>query len=223
MNNYPSTQYTQSERFTAVLMLVGLIGIGSAIAQDASEPPASTPATVPAPAISTMIPSRMVNPEEIEPYLQFVYSRIDIAGRATDPFGQLQDTTQKVEIKKPTLKTRRPTRMKATTFDEIIGRIRVTTVMPAENRFLIGGRSFRLGDEFPIAFRGRSYDVKVVGVDSKKIEFKKVDTGETSSVKLNMLPPGMEPGSNGISAPGLLSNDQDAPLQVDGTPVIPGS
>lgn len=205
----------------AALMLACAAGSASATAQDAAEPPA--PATDPVPVISSMIPSRMVGPDELEPYLQFVYPRINIASRKTDPFGQVQDTTQKVEVKKPTLTARRPTRIKATTFDEIVGRIKVTTIMPAENRFLIGGRSFRLGDEFPINFRGRNHEVKVIGVDSKKIEFKKMDTGETASVKLDMLPPGMQAGSDGLNAPGLQSNDPDAPLKVDGAPVIPGS
>lgn len=171
--------------------------------------------------VSGLRPLRMVSSADIEPYVEFVKSRTSIASRKADPFGQIQDTTQKVEVKKPTMTNRRPTRMKATTFDEIVGRIQVTTVMPAEQRFLIGGRSFRLGDEFPMTFRGRNHRVKVVGVSAREIEFKKLESGEIASIKLKMLPAGMQAGSDGIMTPGLLSNDKNAPLQVDGAPGLP--
>lgn len=193
------------------------------LAQEAALAPSGAEAAAePRQTLSAMRPSRQVGPEEIGTYLQYVQSRLDIASRSVDPFGQVQDPNAKAEIKKPTLTTRRPTRMKATSFDEIIERIEISAIMPAENRFLIGGRSFRLGDQFPIAFRGRNHEVKVIGVSASKIDFEKIETGEVSSVKLNMLPPGMQQGSDGITAPGFNANDSNTPLQIDGSPAGPG-
>lgn len=192
-------------------------------AQEAVLTPAGNDAsTQPQQALGAMRPSRQIGPEELDSYLQFVHSRLDITSRSVDPFGQVQDPNAKAEIKKPTLTARRPTRMKATSFDEIIDRIEISAIMPAENRFLIGGRSFRLGDQFPIAFRGRNHEVKVIGVSASKIDFEKIETGEVSSVKLNMLPPGMQQGSGGITAPGFNANDANTPLQIDGSPAAPG-
>jgi len=214
MKANPHTPPSSHGRGLAVGLLLAIAVAPCSLAQPA--PVGSAQPT------STITPPHLIAPDQLDAHVQMILSRLDITNRSTDPFGQLQDTnvTPKV-VKTPTLTNRRPTRMKATSFDEIIGRIRVNTIMPAEKRFLIGTRSFRKGDTFPIEYRGHNHQVKVVSVSATEIEFEKVETGETASLKLNILPAGMQAGGNGISAPGLEVNDPNAPLKVDGAPETP--
>lgn len=139
--------------------------------------------------------------------------------RTTDPFGQLQDPDAK-PIVKPTIAktTRRAAPTQITPFAEIIRRIQVTTIMPGERRFLIGTRSFKQGDRFPMNFRGRSINVEISMVNSREIEFRSLDNGEKASLKLTLLPPGMTPGSEGISAPGMVPDRPNAPLDIESSP-----
>ena len=116
---------------------------------------------------------------------------------------------------KPTITSRRPTTLKRTSFDDIVGRIKINTIMPAENRFLIGTRSFKLGDQIPIMYRGRKIMIEVIRVKATKIDFKNNETGEISSVELKLMPAGMSAGSKGFTAPGMVEDKPDTPLQLD--------
>jgi len=87
--------------------------------------------------------------------------------------------------------------------------------MPGERRFLVGTRSFKQGDQFPISFRGRNITVEVSSVNSRQIEFRNVENAETASLKLNLLPVGMTPGTGGITAPGMVPERANAPLEIE--------
>lgn len=159
--------------------------------------------------------SRFVSAEQRPEYIKEQASSLAMKDRKFDPFGQVQDPTAKPAVVKPTITNRRPTSFKPTAFSDIISRIQVNTIRPSENMFLVGTRPFKLGDNFPLSYRGKKIDVKVVGVSAKQIDFEKLDTGEIASVKLRVLPPGMSSGNDGVSAPGMVVDDSAAPLTVD--------
>jgi len=175
--------------------------------------PAAEPAVQAAAGIK---PSRLVSPDELPELLGSIIQKLSISQRTSDPFGQVQDPTAPPKIvDKPRLGNRGPLPMKQTKFSDVIGRIRVDVIMPAEHRFIIGTRSFRKGDKFPLAFQRRNIEVEVVEVNASKIDFMNTETGEVASVKLKMLPPGMQPGNDGVTAPGMVVDDKNAPLQID--------
>ena len=179
-------------------------------AESSAHPPASVNPDL------IKLPSRLIASDEVPSYTLTVRSRLDIlSGRTTDPFGQVQDPSAPPKVVKPTVTNRRPTTLKRTSFDDIVGRIKVNTIMPAENRFLIGTRSFKLGDQIPIMYRGRKTMIEVIRVKSTKIDFKNTDTGEISSVELKLMPAGMSAGGDKFTAPGMVEDKADTPLQLD--------
>lgn len=162
-----------------------------------------------------MTPSRRVTPEDLTKYVQTIGLALSIRGRETDPFGQLQDPDAKPIIKPTIASPKRVAPMQATPFSDIVSLIRVTTIMPGERSFLIGNRSVKQGDRIPLAFRGKSISVEVESVSSNRIRFRKLDNNETADLTLNMLPPGMKPGQDGIRAPGMVPDNPNAPIDLD--------
>lgn len=171
---------------------------------------------------SSIIPSRQVGPDELEPYVASLVSVFSAQERILDPFGQLQDPDAKPIIKTPVASaTKRVAPVQATPFVDIVRLIVVTTIMPGEKRFLIGTRSVKQGDQIPLSFRGKQIRVQVTEVTSQQIAFKNLDNGETASRKLDMLPVGMTPGSRGISAPGMTLDRANAPIELETSTPIP--
>jgi len=207
------------------MTLTGLLC--SSLPLAAQGPPAGLPPGLggrpgaPAPAIieeespATSTASRFINPEDLADRITGTIQKLSISSRKTDPFGQVQDPAANPPVIKPTVTNRNPNQYKATAFSDVVSKIQINTIMPSENRFLIGTRSFKLGDNFPLSFRGKKIDVKVVGVSAQKIDFQKTDTGEIASVKLSLMPAGMSSGKDGVTAPGMVVDDKSAPLQLD--------
>ena len=52
---------------------------------------------------------------------------------------------------------------------------------------------------------------------SRQIEFRSLDNGEVASLKLNLLPVGMTPGTKSITAPGMVPDRPNAPLEIEPT------
>ncbi len=180
---------------------------------------ATAPAPAPQPAGTTPVeigPSRYVGESDLAAYVATIASAFSINSRETDPFGQFQDPEAKPVIKTPVASpSRRATPTFTTPFSDIVRLIQVTTIMPGEQKFLIGTRSFRLGDRFPIAFRGRNTNVEITSVSSRKIGFRNVDSDETATLELKLLPVGMTPGNGKITAPGMVLDRPDSPLELE--------
>ena len=217
---------------------LGLILAPSAFAQSAANfntrtqatatPPAAAQTAKPAPgaaapAITT--PSRQIGTAVLDSYLDSLATAFLIRGRAVDPFGQQQDPNAKPVIKAPVVTAgRRAAPILATPFSEIVRKIIVTTIMPGEQRFLVGTRSFKQGDQIPLTFRHKPIRVQVTEVTSRQIGFRNLDSGETATRKLDLLPPGMTPGNHGIAAPGMSPDRPDAPIELDaGEPTLQSS
>lgn len=187
----------------------------ASIPKEPKEPKATKPVAKEAGPVSA-IPSRQVGTAELEPYVDSLSSVFLIRGRATDPFGQPQDPDAKPVVKTPVAgAVKRAAPIQATPFADIVGMIVVTTIMPGEKRFLIGTRSVKQGDQIPLTFRGKSIRVQITEVNSRQIGFRNLDSGETASRKLDMMPAGMTPGSHGITAPGMVPDRPNAPIELE--------
>ena len=206
--------------------------IASAHAQSATSfktTPATAAATTPqkvkgtlqapaqAPGPVSNVPSRYIGETDLEPYIASLTAVFSMRERETDPFGALQDPNAKPVIKNPVASTtRRVVPIQATPFSDIIRLIKVTTVMPGERRFLVGTRSIKEGDRIPLIFRGKPISVEVTSVRSHQIDLRNLDNGETASLKMSLLPAGMTPGTRGITAPGMVPDRPNAPIDLDG-------
>lgn len=185
-------------------------------------PPPAAPAAVTAAAVISetgpisATPSRLVGPEEIGPYLASLSSVFQVRGRTFDVFGHAQDPNAKPVIKESsTPVARRMAQTQVTPFADIVGLIVVTTIMPADQSFLVGTRAFKVGDQIPLSFRGKPIRVQITEVSSARIGFRNLDNGEMAFRQLDMLPAGMTPGTRGITAPGMVADSQNAPLELD--------
>ncbi len=183
-------------------------------------PPPKTDKPAPAKAGDTnttsSLPSRFVGVEELGGYVAAMTSALSMHDRETDPFGQSQDPNAKPVIKSTVARaTQRASQPQVVPLTEIIRLIVVTTIMPGEKRFLIGTRSFAKGDHIPLIFRNKQIRVQVTEVNSQEITFKNLENGETASRKLDMLPVGMTPGLHGITAPGMVPDRPNAPIELD--------
>jgi hypothetical protein len=184
-----------------------------------SKTDAAKPLAAAAPSASELViktPSRRVSPEDLPGYVRALSSVLSIRSRDTDPFGRIQDPDAKPIIKPTIVSSKRIAPIQATPFSEIVRLIKVTTIMPGERRFLIGNRSVSQGDRIPLAFRGKNIPVEVASVSSNRIQFRNLDNGDTAELSLNMMPPGMTPGNDGIHAPGMVPDNPNAPIDLDG-------
>ena len=160
--------------------------------------------------------SRYVDETELDAYVASLSSMFSMRNRTTDPFGQLQDPEAKRIVKSSVIKTtHRAVAVQATPFSEIVRLLKVTTIMPKEQCFLVGTRSIKQGDIIPLSFRGKTLRVEVTAVNSSQIEFKNLDNGETAALKLNILPAGMTPGNRKITTPGMVPDRPDAPIDLE--------
>lgn len=168
--------------------------------------------------------SRYVGAAEMDSYVESISSVFLIRKQERDAFGQSQDPDAKPVIKVvPEGKVRRIAPVLAIQFSEIIQKIIVTTIMPGEQRFLVGTRSIKRGDQLPLSFRGKQIRVQVTEVTSQQIGFRNVDTGEVAFRKLDMLPVGMTPGHHGITAPGMIPDRANAPIELESDNFPPGN
>ncbi len=159
--------------------------------------------------------SRYVRDEQMTDYLSELSAVLTASKRTIDPFGQSQDPDAKPIIRTPVAMPNRVAPVQATPFSDIIRLIKVTTVMPSERKFLIGTRSLKVGDRLPLTYRGRELNVEIASVSSRAIQFRNIENGETADLTLDLLPPGMTPGTSGIKAFGMIPDRPDAPLDLD--------
>ena len=221
----------------ACLAFLGMVLASSASAQSAANfdtktlapdtAPGAAQIAKPVPKVAGPVsatPSRQVGAAELDPYLDSLSSVFLIRGRATDPFGQPQDPDAKPVVKASVAKAvHRAAPIQATPFSDIVRLIVVTTIMPGEKRFLVGTRSFKQGDQIPLNFRNRPIRVQVTEVTSRQIGFRNLDSGETASRKLDLLPVGMTPGSHGIATPGMVADRLNAPIELEAGDPAPES
>ena len=162
--------------------------------------------------------------DDVDAYISRRTKAFAIQSLDIDPFGLPQDPS-----KKPIASQIIPnsgnkyTAPPPTPFVDVIAALHVNAVMPHQQRFLIGSRTFRRGDTFPIAFQNKSVKVKVLRIGGNKIDFRNTSTGETASLSLKLLPPGMNRDSGKASPPGLIRDNPGAPVEVQVNPPSSGA
>ncbi|MGJ8645166.1 MAG: hypothetical protein ACSHX9_17320 [Luteolibacter sp.] len=159
-------------------------------------------------------PSRFAG-EDTEPYIRARAAIFSMRNRVTDPFGLNQDPNVKPVVRNiVSNKPRRQAALPPTPLSEIVKQIPVTTIMPSEKKFLVGVRTFSENDEFPLVYRGKTLQVRIVEVSAKQIIFKNIASGEVGLLQTNVLPPGMIAGGGNSRPAGMISSDEDAPLDL---------
>ena len=158
---------------------------------------------------------------DIPSYVATLSARCAIRTRQTDPFGRYQDPDfkapePKILASKP---TRRFTPAAPIPFSDIVNALEINMVTAEKQQFLIGDRAFKKGATFPIRMGQKLIQVQVVSVSAAAIQFKNLDSGESASLSLNMMPSGMQKGTDGIHAPGIKAGGRNAPIEIQ--PVIP--
>jgi hypothetical protein len=163
--------------------------------------------------------SRFILPENQKAYLDKMLSRMSMTKRSTDPFGRFQNPDAAPAPDNndtPGTPGGRPGPQKqAASLQQLVARLKISTVIPPEKRFLIGSESYRVGETLPIAHHGKTIQVQVVSVASSKITFRNAASGETATLEMNLLPPGMQQGAAAPGPPGLFRNDKKAPINLD--------
>lgn len=185
-------------------------------------PVSAAPTTAPAPAGGDPFPAKPLRQvgEGVEEFVSATVATLAIANREFDPFGLPQDPDYQPPAPPPS-PTAPGNVQQATPFSDIVRRIHITTVMTGDKKFLVGSRSFAAGDRFPVNFEGQNIWIEVVEVSARQVLFKNSQTGETAAQALNLLPPGMTPGSGGITAPGMVPTNQQAPLDLNSSGSAP--
>lgn len=159
-------------------------------------------------------PSRFAG-EDAEPYIRARAAIFSMRNRMTDPFGLNQDPNVKPVVRNiVSNKPRRQAALPPTPLSEIVKQIRVTTIMPSEKKFLVGVRTFSENDEFPLVYRGKTIQVRIVEVSAQQIIFKNIATGEVGMLQTDVLPPGMIAGGGNSRPAGMISTDKDIPLDL---------
>jgi hypothetical protein len=201
--------------FACGLLVLGCVLTTSGVAQSLPAPtpkPQPPPKEIPA----TAAASSRYACNDLKPYIEALANQFAIRDRPTDPFAQPQDPNAKIVVKTTQVKAiRRPTAEPPAALSDIVGRIPITTIMPGDKRFLVGSRSIGQGDKIPINYRNKSFRTEVTEVNSRRIVFRNLDTGEIGIRQLNLLPQGMTPGSGNIAAPGMIPISPNAPLEID--------
>jgi hypothetical protein len=181
-------------------------------ASSAQEPPAADAASQ----ALVNTPSRLVG-YDAKPYLKAVTANLAMRDRQLDPFGKIQDPEAKPSPTTPARPLVRAAPEPAVPLSEIVRLIKVTTVIPSERLFLVGTRSIKQGDKFPLNFRGKTTHVEVIEVASRRIAFRNGETGEIGILPLDLLPQGMTPaGKEPAPPPTMEPLNASEPLILGG-------
>lgn len=185
-------------------LLLGLVSTGAS-AQDASEPervPHHTP-----------LESRLISDSEVEDYLKQIAAILPMATQERDPFGALQDPDAVPKI--PLMPDMPAMPEMKTAFEDVVRMINVTMVMPADQKFIIGTRSFGVNDVLTVNYRDQPIRVRVEEVTPTKIRFRNVESDDVATRTLEILPAGMSAGGSRRSIPGLIPTGPDVPIDLD--------
>lgn len=154
--------------------------------------------------------AKFLNETERQEWLAEMRASLPIAHRAHGPFGMRQNPSAPIMKKKQA-----PVRSDA--FLNAIGAIKVTAVLPSDDKFVIGSREFREGEVLPVIRGKRQFNVKIVSVTLDNILFQNVDTGEFVKRNMNTLPKGMSPNGKMGNIKGITPSGRGKaePLNLD--------
>ena len=159
-------------------------------------------------------PSRLIA-DSADQQVELMRSRLAINMKDRGPFGLNQDPG-KVGSTIDLGPVRRRAKKVVTPFIDVVRAVPVAAVFPAEQEFLVGYRSIRTGDTFPLVVRDEKISVRVESVHSRGVVFKNLKSGESATKRLDLLPEGITPGGkiqliNGVTPAGESSKE---PLHI---------
>lgn len=219
----PSLHFLPTLRFlTACGAALVICGISAANAAPPKKPAKGKKPAAPAlpPPDMDRSSSRFILPENQAAYLEKMRAQISMTKRISDPFGRSQDPDASPPPQPPNSNDKEGPigpRTKVT-LEQSLANLKITTIIPAEKRFLANGLSYQEGEEITGKSRGKIVQIQIMSVKSSEIVFRNAETGEIATKKMKMLPPGMQPGTTLSEAPGLFRSQKDAPLNLD----VPG-
>jgi hypothetical protein len=152
---------------------------------------------------------------ELDSYIQALSTSFTMRNRDTDPFARHQDPNFKpIQPIAPKSKIPNFKKEPITPFSDIIARINVTAVMPAQQTFLVGGRTFKIGDRIRLDVGKEKFiSVHVVAIQANSVTFRHGVTHQTANLSLKLMPEGMMRGK-ADHPPGMISENSDAPLNI---------
>jgi hypothetical protein len=155
----------------------------------------------------------------IELYTTARMADFSMKNRATDIFGLIQDPEAKPPTPiSPTPGKPRQDNFAAKPLAEIIQGVKVQMVRVKDKSFLVGNRVIKEGGEFTIVYdEGRHKKLKVLKVEAKQIIFRDLDSkkNEEATLKIELLPFGMENGDNRLKPEGLVQPGENEPLSIE--------
>lgn len=160
--------------------------------------------------------TRFILPENHADYVNKMLERMSMTKRTSDPFGRAQDPDAAPVVATPDPARQRITSLAQNTpLQQIVSLLKISTIIPNEKRFLVSDRSFQAGDIIPLTYRSKQIKAEVVSVNATQIHFRDSESGETATLDMQLLPPGMQPGTRISEAPGLFRKDKEAPIDLD--------
>ncbi|MES2983408.1 MAG: hypothetical protein V4727_13940 [Verrucomicrobiota bacterium] len=153
----------------------------------------------------------------VELYTAARIANFSMKSRATDPFGLFQDPDIK-PVSKPTssgiTKQQPKGNIARAPLEEIVKKMKVTTIMIKEKSFLSEGQVFKESGVVTLDYQDRTNRLKVMKVEATQILFKDMDTGEEATLKTDVLPAGMNAGGEQIKPAGLVDPNENQPLKL---------
>lgn len=152
---------------------------------------------------------------DLKSYVQAISSSFSMRTRDTDPFARNQDPNFKpIQPLIAKSKVKKFVKEPITPFSDIVERINITAVMPAQQTFLVGERSFTIGDRIKLdTGKNDPFAIHVVAIASDAVTFRHGTTGETANISLKLMPDGMSRGQ-AVHPPGMAPKNSNAPLDV---------
>jgi hypothetical protein len=152
---------------------------------------------------------------DLNNYIQALSNSFSMRSRDVDPFARHQDPNFKPD--KPIITRSKVQKFKKepiTPFSDVIARINITAVMPTQQTFLVGERSFRIGDRIKLDVgKEKDISVHVVAIQANAVSFRHGVTGETADLTLKLMPEGMIRGI-AVHPPGMVSKNSDTPIDA---------
>lgn len=158
--------------------------------------------------------SHFLSEDAREKWLVEMRSSLPMVKRNRGPFGLLQNPAT---TDAPAVVQKKAAPVRSDAFLNAIKAVKVTAVLPADDKFIIGAREFLKGDVLPVIRGQRRFNVEIVSVTMDSILFKNVDTGEYVKRNLNTLPKGMSRNASIELVEGItrVGDHKPTPLNLD--------
>jgi hypothetical protein len=162
------------------------------------------------------VPSRYAG-EKLEAYLNALVSSLAMRNRERDPFGRHQDPDY--EPPKPVIANKAIEKYKpapVTPFSDIVDAIPITAIIPAQRKFLVGGKAFSVGSRIKLNTGSTEpVTVHVIDIGNDRVVFRNGATRETAPHVLGAVPDGMSHGIKPIAPEGMVPGPANDTIDIN--------